>query len=158
MLIQSGDVTLSAEVAGEGPLVILMHGWPELGLSWRHQVAPLVSAGWRVAVPDMRGYGASDKPADIEAYSLDVLADDMAAMADHVRQVWHGDRLTMGRAARLYAANRYSWNHVFDRLLGEVYAKALAAAAERVAVAPRRFGWRMSAAEQKRRWALARVE
>jgi pimeloyl-ACP methyl ester carboxylesterase len=84
MLIQSGDVALSVGVTGDGPLVILMHGWPELGLSWRHQIAPLAHAGWQVAVPDMRGYGASDKPAAIEAYSLDVLADDMAAIAAHL--------------------------------------------------------------------------
>lgn len=79
--VTSGAVTLSVEVEGQGPLVILMHGWPELGLSWRHQVAPLAAAGYRVAVPDMRGYGKSDKPHDIEAYTLDALADDMAAVA-----------------------------------------------------------------------------
>ena len=82
--IASGDVTLSVDVAGSGPLVILMHGWPELGLSWRHQITPLVEAGWQVAVPDMRGYGASDKPAAIEAYTLDTIADDMAAIATHL--------------------------------------------------------------------------
>jgi pimeloyl-ACP methyl ester carboxylesterase len=68
-------------VQGEGPLVILMHGWPELGISWRHQIEPLTAAGYRVAVPDMRGYGASGKPAAPERYAMDVLADDMAAIA-----------------------------------------------------------------------------
>jgi pimeloyl-ACP methyl ester carboxylesterase len=74
-------VSISVRVAGSGPLVILMHGWPELGLSWRHQVGPLAAAGYTVAAPDMRGYGGSSKPAEIEAYALDGLADDMAAVA-----------------------------------------------------------------------------
>jgi pimeloyl-ACP methyl ester carboxylesterase len=80
-LIKTGDIDLSVQVEGSGPLVILMHGWPELGLSWRHQVPALAAAGWRVAVPDMRGYGGSGKPAAIEDYRLDRIADDMQAVA-----------------------------------------------------------------------------
>jgi len=68
-------------VSGQGPLVILMHGWPEQSLSWRHQVPALVAAGYRVAVPDMRGYGESGKPHPVEAYALNHLADDMQAVA-----------------------------------------------------------------------------
>ena len=79
--IQNGDVNLSVGVSGSGPLVILMHGWPELGLSWRHQVPALVAAGWQVAVPDMRGYGQSDKPEDPSAYTLNIVAQDMGAIA-----------------------------------------------------------------------------
>ncbi len=79
--VQATGVTLSVQVDGSGPLVILMHGWPELGLSWRHQVPALTAAGYRVAVPDMRGYGASDKPSPIGAYTLDTIADDMQAVA-----------------------------------------------------------------------------
>lgn len=78
------DIEISLEVAGDGPLVVLMHGWPELGLSWRHQVAPLAEAGFRVAVPDMRGYGASSHPIEPGRYSLDELADDMVAVARHL--------------------------------------------------------------------------
>lgn len=74
-------VKLSVRIAGEGPLVILMHGWPELGLSWRHQVGPLAAAGYTVAVPDMRGYGGSSRPRQVESYSADALADDMMAIA-----------------------------------------------------------------------------
>lgn len=74
-------IRLSVRVAGEGPLVILMHGWPELGLSWRHQMGPLVAAGYTVAAPDMRGYGGSSKPAEVESYNADALADDMMAIA-----------------------------------------------------------------------------
>jgi pimeloyl-ACP methyl ester carboxylesterase len=72
---------ISAVVEGSGPLVILMHGWPELGFSYRHQIDPLVAAGYTVAVPDMRGYGASTKPEDPSLYSIDAHADDMAAIA-----------------------------------------------------------------------------
>ena len=87
---------LSVDVQGNGPLVILMHGWPELGLSWRHQVPALVGAGYRVAVPDMRGYGNSGKPQETEAYTLDIIADDMQAIADHL-------------GARRWAAVGHDW-------------------------------------------------
>ena len=80
--ISSGDCTIVTRVVGEGPLVILMHGWPELGMSWRYQILPLARAGFTVAVPDMRGFGASSKPAEVSAYRFDLAADDMAAIAD----------------------------------------------------------------------------
>ncbi|MCB2051540.1 MAG: alpha/beta hydrolase [Novosphingobium sp.] len=73
---------ISAAVAGKGPLVILMHGWPELGFSYRHQIKPLVEAGFQVAAPDMRGYGGSAKPFDPARYTIDAHADDMAALAN----------------------------------------------------------------------------
>ncbi len=81
VLLPSGPYRLSTRVVGAGPLVILMHGWPELGLSWRHQIQPLAAAGFTVAAPDMRGYGRSSKPDDVRAYGLNVLADDMANIA-----------------------------------------------------------------------------
>jgi pimeloyl-ACP methyl ester carboxylesterase len=62
-------------------LVILMHGFPELALSYRHQIEPLARGGYTVAAPDMRGYGGSLKPADAAAYTIDDMADDMAAIA-----------------------------------------------------------------------------
>ena len=74
-------ITISVTVVGSGPLVILMHGWPELGLSWRHQLAPLAAAGFTVAVPDMRGYGGSSKPHAVGLYNANALADDMQAIA-----------------------------------------------------------------------------
>jgi pimeloyl-ACP methyl ester carboxylesterase len=79
--IKGAGIDLSVTVAGSGPLVVLMHGWPELGLSWRHQVPALVQAGYTVAVPDMRGYGGSGKPEDPAAYTLNTIADDMQAIA-----------------------------------------------------------------------------
>jgi pimeloyl-ACP methyl ester carboxylesterase len=80
-IIQSGDVRLSVQVAGSGPLVIMMHGWPELAWSYRHQIGPVVAAGFTVAVPDMRGYGGSSRPEDPSLYSTDHSVDDMAAIA-----------------------------------------------------------------------------
>jgi len=75
-------IDLSVSVAGEGPLVVLMHGWPEQSLSWRHQVPALVAAGYQVATPDMRGYGQSGKPEDPGEYTLNIVAQDMGAVAD----------------------------------------------------------------------------
>jgi pimeloyl-ACP methyl ester carboxylesterase len=66
-----------------GPPVVLLHGFPELGFSWRHQVGPLADAGYHVLVPDLRGFGASDAPHDPEAYAIDVLARDVLALIDH---------------------------------------------------------------------------
>ena len=67
-----------------GPVVVLLHGFPELGFSWRHQVDPLAAAGYRVLVPDMRGFGDSDAPDDAEHYAADVLAADVLGLLDHV--------------------------------------------------------------------------
>lgn len=80
--IRHGETTLSVAVSGQGPLVILMHGWPELSLSWRHQAPVLAAAGYTVAVPDMRGYGLSDKPDAPEAYRLATIAEDMGHIAE----------------------------------------------------------------------------
>jgi len=68
--------------AGEGPAVLLMHGFPDTHLVWRKQVGPLVSAGYRVIVPDMRGYGQTDAPATVSAYRSKYICDDMLALLD----------------------------------------------------------------------------
>ena len=52
----------------DGPLAVLLHGFPECWYSWRNQIAPLVNAGYRVVVPDQRGYNLSDKPSGVESY------------------------------------------------------------------------------------------
>jgi len=77
-------ITLSVRIAGEedGPTVVLCHGFPELGHSWRHQVPALVAAGYRVVVPDLRGYGGSSRPAEVEAYDIVTLAGDMVGLLD----------------------------------------------------------------------------
>jgi pimeloyl-ACP methyl ester carboxylesterase len=65
---------------GEGPLVVLCHGWPELSYSWRHQIPALAAAGFHVAAPDMRGFGRTSAPADINAYSIFDNVGDMVAL------------------------------------------------------------------------------
>nr|WP_229428487.1 alpha/beta hydrolase [Microvirga pudoricolor] len=65
-----------------GPLVVLLHGFPEFWWGWRKQIGPLAEAGFRVVVPDQRGYNLSDKPSERSAYALDPLAEDVAALAE----------------------------------------------------------------------------
>src|SRR4051812_7116655 len=72
--------TLRIAEQGSGPLVLLCHGWPELGYSWRHQIPVLAKAGYRVVAPDMRGYGGSSVPADVQAYAITDLVGDMVAL------------------------------------------------------------------------------
>jgi len=76
------EISLSVHEAGTGPAVVLCHGFPELAYSWRHQFAPLVEAHFRVIAPDQRGYGGSDAPDAIDAYDLEHLCGDMAALLD----------------------------------------------------------------------------
>ena len=68
----------------DGPLAVLLHGFPESSHSWRHQIEPLAAAGWRVLAPDQRGYGGSSRPAEIEAYAGDHLARDVMGLLDDV--------------------------------------------------------------------------
>jgi pimeloyl-ACP methyl ester carboxylesterase len=75
-------VGIEYEVSGDGAPVVLLHGFPDTGRLWRHQVPALLDAGFRVIVPDMRGYGRSDKPVEVEAYRMDLLAGDVLAVMD----------------------------------------------------------------------------
>jgi pimeloyl-ACP methyl ester carboxylesterase len=77
-------IELSTIDTGEGPLVVLCHGFPELAYSWRHQIPALAAAGYRVLAPDMRGYGASSAPAAIEDYDILSLCGDMTGLLDAV--------------------------------------------------------------------------
>jgi pimeloyl-ACP methyl ester carboxylesterase len=79
--VDNGDIVLRVAVTGEGPTVLCVPGWPELGSSWRHQVAHLAGRGLRVATLDVRGYGGSSAPAEVERYTLRELAGDVAAVA-----------------------------------------------------------------------------
>src|SRR5262245_31133430 len=68
--------------AGEGPLVLLLHGFPELASSWRHQLPALAAAGYRAVAPDQPGYGRTDSPSPTDAYSMLHLVGDMVALLD----------------------------------------------------------------------------
>jgi len=81
--VDVNGVGIEYQVTGQGRPVVLLHGFPDSGRLWRHQVTALAEAGFQVIVPDLRGYGLSDKPDSVEAYSLPVLAGDvMAVLAD----------------------------------------------------------------------------
>jgi pimeloyl-ACP methyl ester carboxylesterase len=81
-VVSSGEVRLHCVTAGpaEGPLVILIHGFPARWSTWREPMAALARAGFLVVAPDMRGYGESDKPVGIGPYSMARLADDVASI------------------------------------------------------------------------------
>lgn len=64
----------------DGPLIVLLHGFPEFWYGWRKQIAPLAEAGFRVMVPDQRGYNRSDKPEGVDAYRMERLAGDVVAL------------------------------------------------------------------------------
>jgi pimeloyl-ACP methyl ester carboxylesterase len=70
-------------VEGTGPLVLLLHGFPESWYSWRNQIPALAAAGYRVVAPDMRGYGGTDAPADVADYDLAHLCADVTGLIDH---------------------------------------------------------------------------
>lgn len=86
-LIANG-IRLHYVESGEGPLVLLLHGFPEFWYSWRYQIPALAAAGFRVIAPDMRGYNLSEKPSGIDAYSIDALVADTAALI----QTFDGER------------------------------------------------------------------
>ncbi|HMH13765.1 MAG TPA: alpha/beta hydrolase [Edaphobacter sp.] len=77
----------------DGPVMIFLHGWPEIGLMWRSQLEAFASEGWRCVAPDMRGYGGSSVPTASEAYTLKEIVDDMVELHDHLGTrpaVWVG--------------------------------------------------------------------
>jgi len=80
--VNNGEIALNVAVAGEGPLILCVHGWPELWYSWRHQLAHFAPMGFRVAAMDVRGYGGSSRPHPVSAYTMRELASDVVAVID----------------------------------------------------------------------------
>ncbi len=80
--IESNGIKLRIAEAGSGPLVLMLHGFPESWYSWRHQLPALAAAGYHAVAPDIRGYGGSDKPEDIAAYSMKELVADAVGVLD----------------------------------------------------------------------------
>lgn len=80
--LKVNGLTLRVVVEGQGPLVILVHGWPQCWYLWRHLIDPLKTAGYRVAVPDMRGFGGSDSPPAIADYGIRKLTADVVGIAN----------------------------------------------------------------------------
>jgi pimeloyl-ACP methyl ester carboxylesterase len=93
-MIETNGIRLHVAEQGEGPLVILCHGFPECWYSWRHQLGALAKAGFRAVAPDLRGYGRSDRPGEVEKYTIlhdigdivglvDALGAQLAVIAGH---------------------------------------------------------------------------
>lgn len=84
--IESNGITMRIAEAGTGPLVLLAHGWPESWYSWRFQMTMLADAGYHVVAPDMRGYGETDKPADVDDYDINHIAGDLVGILDALNE------------------------------------------------------------------------
>jgi pimeloyl-ACP methyl ester carboxylesterase len=85
-MIPANGIEMHVADAGEGPLVLLCHGWPELWYSWRHQLTALADSGFHAVAPDMRGYGSSSAPASVEAYSILHLVGDVVGLVDALNE------------------------------------------------------------------------
>jgi pimeloyl-ACP methyl ester carboxylesterase len=79
-IVEANGIRLRVALSGAGPLVVLVHGFPESWYSWRHQIPALAAAGYRVAAPDVRGYGGSNKPRAIKAYAIKEMCADVAGL------------------------------------------------------------------------------
>jgi pimeloyl-ACP methyl ester carboxylesterase len=84
MRVDVNGVGIETLVEGEGRPVVLLHGFPDSSALWRDQVPALVGAGFQVIAPDLRGYGGSDKPRDVDAYAIPFLAGDVLGVLDHL--------------------------------------------------------------------------
>jgi pimeloyl-ACP methyl ester carboxylesterase len=78
--VEANGIKLHIAEAGQGPLVLFCHGFPETSHSWRHQLRAIAAAGYHAVAPDMRGYGLSDQPAGIDQYTIFHLVGDMVAL------------------------------------------------------------------------------
>jgi pimeloyl-ACP methyl ester carboxylesterase len=81
----TNGVGIHYQVTGQGPPVLLLHGFPDSGRVWRHQVPALAGAGFQVVVPDLRGYGHSDKPGEVSAYAMPFLEADVIGVLDQLQ-------------------------------------------------------------------------
>ena len=80
--ITLGDLTFAVQDEGDGPAVVLLHGFPDSHALWRHQTGALLDAGYRVIAPDLRGFGESSKPAEVERYGVLDLVGDVFGILD----------------------------------------------------------------------------
>lgn len=80
--VNANGIRLAVHEMGAGPAVVLLHGFPELAYSWRHQLPALAAAGYRAIAPDQRGYGGSDKPDGVLRYSIQELIADVTGLLD----------------------------------------------------------------------------
>jgi pimeloyl-ACP methyl ester carboxylesterase len=111
-----GDVTLHYVEAGDGPMVVLLHGFPEFWYGWRKQIAPLVEAGFRVVAPDLRGYNLSSRPDEFTDYTADKVAGDIRGL---IRELGAESAMVVGHDWGGSVAWTLAMNHpdVVDRLV-----------------------------------------
>src|SRR5215831_14171022 len=81
-VVEANGIHVHLAEQGEGPLIVLLHGFPESWYSWRHQLRALAAAGYHAVAPDQRGYGQSDRPAAIDQYSIFHLTGDVVGLLD----------------------------------------------------------------------------
>jgi epoxide hydrolase 4 len=111
-----GDVRLHYVEAGDGPLLLLLHGFPEFWYGWRRQIAPLVEAGFRVVAPDLRGYNRSSRPQKFDQYTAATLAADVRGL---IRELGAESAMVVGHDWGGSVAWTLAMNHpeVVDRLV-----------------------------------------
>jgi pimeloyl-ACP methyl ester carboxylesterase len=145
MKLTINDITMAFDDLGEGPALLLIHGFPLNRQMWQPQLLPLAGAGYRVIAPDLRGFGASDAPAG--GYSIDGFADDLVALLDalEIEQAVVGG-MSMGgyilmnllerHPGRVRAACFITTKSSADDEAGRARRSALAAEAERLGANP----------------------
>ena len=137
-MIDTGPVRIRTAVEGTGPLVLMVHGFPESWFSWRHQLGPIAAAGFTAAAIDVRGYGGSDRPGEVADYAMEQLVADITAVADTLQpdapaiivghdwgapQVWNS-ALTRPDRFRAVAALSVPYAGVPNRPFTEVFRQA----------------------------------
>lgn len=81
--VDANQLSFRIATAGSGDhLLLCLHGFPESAISWRHQIAPLVRAGYRVWAPDLRGYAGTTRPTGFDAYRIETLMEDVTALIE----------------------------------------------------------------------------
>jgi pimeloyl-ACP methyl ester carboxylesterase len=138
--VSANGVRLHAAEAGDGPLVLLLHGFPQFWWTWRHQLVGLAAAGLRVVAPDLRGYGASDKPP--RGYDLPTAAADAAAV---IRALGETDAVVVGA----------DWGGLVGWTMAALHPRSVRRLVVVGAAHPRRL--RASVADARQRRALAHV-
>ena len=113
--VESNGLRFHCVAAGAGPLVVLLHGFPEFWYSWRHQIPALARAGFTVVAPDLRGYNDSDKPEGVEAYRMGMIVEDVAGL---IRAFGHARAAIVGHDWGGAAAYAFAMLHpeMTDRL------------------------------------------
>ena len=134
-ILDVGEVSLRAAVAGTGPLVLMVHGFPESWYSWRHQIPAIAEAGFTACAIDVRGYGGSDKPWPVADYAMEHMVSDLVGAAEAMApsqpailvghdwgapMVWNA-ALTRPDRFRAVAALSVPWPGVGDRPFSAIY-------------------------------------